>query len=70
MPKAKIATLDGSVEATLTWTGDRMPYRFVRVVSASPGEIAISIGAELIAIRHGKDVSALSMKWKRPTPKS
>ncbi len=36
----------------------------------SPAEIAISILAELIAIRHGKDVSAVSMKWtpKRATP--
>ena len=41
VPKARVATLEGSVEATLTWTGDRMPYRFVRVVSASPGEIAM-----------------------------
>lgn len=40
-PKAKIATLDGSVEATLSWTGDRLPYRFTRVTSASPGEIAM-----------------------------
>lgn len=41
VPTAKIATLEGSVEATLTWTGDRLPYRFVRIVSASPGEIAM-----------------------------
>ena len=41
VPTAKIATLAGSVEATLAWTGDRMPYRFTRVVSASPGEIAM-----------------------------
>ena len=40
-PRAKIATLDGSVEATLSWTGDRLPYRFTRVTSASPGEIAM-----------------------------
>ncbi len=32
----------------------------------TPAEIAISILAELIAIRHGKDVSAVSMKWARP----
>jgi xanthine dehydrogenase accessory factor len=31
----------------------------------TPAEIAISILAELIAIRHGKDVSAVSMKWHR-----
>jgi len=41
VPTAKIATLEGAVEATLTWMGDRMPYRFVRVVRASPGEIAM-----------------------------
>jgi xanthine dehydrogenase accessory factor len=32
----------------------------------SPAEIAVSILAELIAVRHGKDASALSMKWHRP----
>ena len=32
----------------------------------TPAEIAISILAELIAVRHGKDVSPLSMKWNRP----
>jgi xanthine dehydrogenase accessory factor len=32
----------------------------------TPAEIAISILAELIAIRHGKDVSSLSMKWTPP----
>jgi xanthine dehydrogenase accessory factor len=31
----------------------------------TPAEIAISILAELIAVRHGKDVSSLSMKWFR-----
>jgi xanthine dehydrogenase accessory factor len=31
----------------------------------TPAEIAVSILAELIAIRHGKDASALSMKWQR-----
>jgi len=36
----------------------------------TPAEIAVSILAELIAIRHGKDASALSMRWnrKRATP--
>ena len=35
----------------------------------TPAEIAVSILAELIATRHGKDVSAVSMKWspKRAT---
>src|SRR4051794_4314307 len=31
----------------------------------TPAEIAISILAELIAVRHGKDAGALSMKWQR-----
>ena len=31
----------------------------------TPAEIAISILAELIAVRHGKDVGALSMKWQK-----
>ena len=31
----------------------------------TPAEIAVSILAELIAIRHGKDPSALSMQWRR-----
>jgi galactose mutarotase-like enzyme len=41
VPAAEIATLEGAVEATCTWTGDRLPYRFVRVVRASPGEISM-----------------------------
>jgi xanthine dehydrogenase accessory factor len=31
----------------------------------TPAEIAVAILAELIAVRHGKDVSPLSMKWQR-----
>ena len=31
----------------------------------TPAEIAVSILAELIAIRHGKDASPVSMKWNR-----
>ena len=31
----------------------------------TPAEIAVSILAELIAVRHGKDISAASMKWTR-----
>lgn len=31
----------------------------------TPAEIAVSILAELIAVRHGRDVSAASMKWQR-----
>ena len=41
VPRADIATLEGAVEATCAWTGDRLPYRFVRVVRASPGEISM-----------------------------
>ena len=33
----------------------------------TPAEIAVSILAELIAVRHGKDASALSMKWRSRT---
>ena len=40
-PTATIATLDGAVEATCVWIGDRLPYRFVRVVRAVPGEISM-----------------------------
>ena len=37
----------------------------LNIGAISPAEIAISILAELIAVRHGKDASALSMKWPR-----
>ena len=33
--------------------------------AVTPAEIAISILAELIAVRHGKDISSLSLKWQR-----
>jgi len=33
----------------------------------TPAEIAVSILAELIAVRHGKDVSPTSMKWSPKT---
>jgi xanthine dehydrogenase accessory factor len=33
--------------------------------AVTPAEIAVSIVAEMIAVRHGKDVSTLSMKWNR-----
>jgi xanthine dehydrogenase accessory factor len=32
----------------------------------TPAEIATSILAELIAVRHGRDVSSLSLSWRRP----
>ena len=31
----------------------------------TPAEIAVSIVAEMIAVRHGRDVSALSLKWNK-----
>jgi xanthine dehydrogenase accessory factor len=31
----------------------------------TPAEIAVSILAELIAVRHGRDVSTVSMQWQR-----
>jgi xanthine dehydrogenase accessory factor len=37
----------------------------LNIGAITPAEIAVSILAELIAIRHGKNVSALSMKWQR-----
>jgi xanthine dehydrogenase accessory factor len=36
--------------------------------AVTPAEIAIAILAELIAVRRGKDVSAVSMKWQ-PQPR-
>lgn len=38
-PSVRIATLDGAVEAECTWTGERFPYRFTRVVRVSPGVV-------------------------------
>ena len=37
----------------------------LNIGAITPAEIAVSILAELIAIRHGRDVSTLSMKWQR-----
>ena len=37
----------------------------LNIGAITPAEIAVSILAELIAIRHGKDVSAASLKWRR-----
>jgi len=66
--RAKVARIFEALEA------EGMPPECLRRVHApigldigaiSPAEIAISILAELIATRHGRDVSAVSMKWNR-----
>jgi xanthine dehydrogenase accessory factor len=66
--RAKIARIFDALEA------EGMPLECLRRVHApigldigaiTPAEIAVAILAELIAIRHGKDTSALSMKWQR-----
>ncbi|MEO6236212.1 MAG: XdhC family protein, partial [Vicinamibacterales bacterium] len=68
--RAKVARIFDALEA------EGMPLECLARVHApigldigavSPAEIAISILAELIAVRHGKDVSGLSMKWHRPS---
>jgi xanthine dehydrogenase accessory factor len=70
--RAKVARIFDALEA------EGMPLECLARVHApigldigaiTPAEIAISILAELIAIRHGKDVSAVSMKWT-PTPRA
>ena len=67
--RAKVARVFDALEA------EGMPVECLARVHApigldigaiTPAEIAISILAELIAVRHGKDVSSLSMKWNRP----
>ena len=66
--RAKVARVFDALEA------EGMPIEYLTRVHApigldigaiTPAEIAVSILAELIAIRHGKDVSSLSMKWNR-----
>jgi xanthine dehydrogenase accessory factor len=66
--RAKVARVFDALEA------EGMPVECLARVHApigldigaiTPAEIAVSILAELIAIRHGKDVSSLSMKWNR-----
>ncbi|HYT67206.1 MAG TPA: XdhC/CoxI family protein [Vicinamibacterales bacterium] len=71
--RAKVARIFEALE------GEGMPIECLRRVHApigldigaiTPAEIAVSILAELIAVRHGRDVSATSMKWMphgRPT---
>ena len=67
--RAKVARIFDALEA------EGMPRECLARVHApigldigaiTPAEIAISILAELIAIRHGKDVSSVSMQWQRP----
>jgi len=66
--RAKVARIFAALEA------EGMPVECLRRVHApigldigaiTPAEIAVAILAELIAIRHGKDTSAVSMKWQR-----
>jgi xanthine dehydrogenase accessory factor len=66
--RAKVARIFEALE------GEGMPVECLGRVHApigldigaiTPAEIAVSILAELIAIRHGKDPSALSMQWRR-----
>jgi xanthine dehydrogenase accessory factor len=66
--RAKVARIFDALEA------EGMPLECLQRVNApigldigaiTPAEIAVSILAELIAIRHGRDVSAVSMKWQR-----
>ena len=66
--RAKVARIFDALEA------EGMPAECLARVHApiglaigaiTPAEIAISILAELIAVRHGKDTSAASMKWTR-----
>jgi xanthine dehydrogenase accessory factor len=66
--RAKVARIFDALEA------EGMPVECLQRVHApigldigaiTPAEIAVSILAELIAIRHGRDVSAVSMQWQR-----
>ncbi len=66
--RAKVARIFDALEA------EGMPTECLDRVHApigldlgaiTPAEIAVSILSELIAIRHGKDVSAVSMTWRR-----
>src|SRR5690349_20505905 len=66
--RAKVARIFDALEA------EGMPAECLARVHApigldigaiTPAEIAVAILAELIAIRHGRDVSAVSMKWQR-----
>jgi xanthine dehydrogenase accessory factor len=66
--RAKVARIFDALEA------EGMPLECLHRVHApigldigaiTPAEIAVSILAELIAIRHGRDVTAVSMQWQR-----
>ncbi|HEX2780353.1 MAG TPA: hypothetical protein VHM30_12695 [Gemmatimonadaceae bacterium] len=38
-PATSISTLDGALEATCVWTGERMPYRLTRTTRVAPLEV-------------------------------
>lgn len=66
--RAKVARIYDALEA------EGMPRECLARVHApigldigaiTPAEIAVAILAELIAVRHGKDVGSLSMTWQR-----
>ena len=66
--RAKVARIFEALDS------EGMPAECLRRVHApigldigaiTPAEIAVAILAELIAVRHGRDVSALSMRWQR-----
>jgi len=66
--RAKVARIFDALES------EGMPLECLQRVHApigldigaiTPVEIAVSILAELIAVRHGRDVTAVSMKWQR-----
>ena len=66
--RAKVARIFEALET------EGMPLECLRRVHApigldigaiTPAEIAVAILAELIAVRHGRDVSSVSMRWQR-----
>jgi galactose mutarotase-like enzyme len=40
-PEVEVVTLDGALEATCTWSGQRLPYRFIRVVRVEPNLVTM-----------------------------
>jgi xanthine dehydrogenase accessory factor len=67
--RAKVARLYDALEAEGMST-DRLARVHapigLDIGAITPAEIAVAILAELVAVRHGKDVASLSMKWQRP----